>query len=237
MNKPLRTILIDDEEFCRNDLAEALGKIPDIQITAEASNLKEAILLIRKHSPDLIFLDLNIHGNNGFKILSEVPKIPSVIAVTAFIEHAVEGFALELADYILKPVEDNRLRQAVIRARWNILLKSIQGAPLVEIEINGRSTTISLADILSVKSNQNYVEIQSSRGTGLTRSTFTRLTNEFPPNFALEISRGHAIARHQINGWHRDNSGRLLVRLKTGEEFMVSKRLQKVVLQYLELLH
>jgi DNA-binding LytR/AlgR family response regulator len=61
--------------------------------------------------------------------------------------------------------------------------------------------------------------------------------NEFPPNFTLEISRGHAIARHQINGWHRDSSGRLLVRLKTGEEFMVSKRLQKDVLQYLELLH
>ena len=237
MNKILRAILIDDEEFCRNDLAEALGKITDIEITAEASTIKEAILLIKEYSPDLIFLDLNLQGKNGFRILPEIPKIPSIIAVTAFSEHAVEGFSHNIADYILKPVEEKRLRHAVHRARSDILLKSIRGAPLLELEINARTTTISLFDILSVKSNQNYVEIHSSRGTGLVRSTYTRLTDGFPPNYTLEISRGHAIARHQINGWHRDSSGRLVVRLKTGGEFAVSKRLQKDVLQYLELLH
>jgi len=237
MNKILRAILIDDEDFCRNDLAEVLANIPDIEITAEASSLKEAVALITKHSPDLIFLDLNLRGDNGFRILSEIPKTPSIIAVTAFSEHAVEGFSLDLADYILKPVEEKRLRQAVHRVRNDILLKSIQAAPLIEMEINGRSSTISLSDILWIKSNQNYVEIHSSRGIGLIRSTFTRLVGGFPSNYTLEISRGRVLARHQINGWHRDSSSRLLVRLKTGEEFPVSKRLQKDVLDYLHLLH
>lgn len=237
MNKILRTILIDDEEFCRKDLAEALGKIPDIKITAEASTIKEAVLLIKTHSPDLIFLDLNLQGKNGFRILSEVPKTSSIIAVTAFSEHAVEGFSLDLTDYILKPVEEKRLRHAVHRARSDILLKSIRGAPLIQLEINAKPTTISLFDVLSVKSNENYVEIHSSHGTGMIRSTYRRLIDGFPPNFTLEISRGHAIARHQIIGWHRDQSGRLIIRLNTEREFTVSKRLQKNVLQYLELLH
>jgi len=233
MNKILRAILIDDEEFCRNDLAEALGKIPDVEITAEASTIKEAILLIKEYSPDLIFLDLNLQGKNGFRILSEIPKIPSIIAVTAFSEHAVEGFSLEIADYILKPVEEKRLKKAIERAREDILQKALQKAPLLEFEISGNSRSIPISEVYMVKSNQNYVEIHSSCGTGLIRSTFTQLIERFPPNFILEISRGHALARHQVNGWRRDSLGHLLIRLKTGGEFTVSKRLQKEVLHRL----
>jgi two-component system LytT family response regulator len=233
MNKILRAILIDDEDFCRNDLAEVLANIPDIEITAEASSLKEAVALITKHSPDLIFLDLNLRGDNGFQILSEIPKTPSIIAVTAFSEHAVEGFSLDLADYILKPVEEKRLKKAIERAREDILQKALKKAALLELEISGKSSSVPISEVYAVKSNQNYVEVHSSCGTGLIRSTFTQLIGRFPPNFILEISRGHALARHQVNGWRRDSSGHLLIRLKTGGEFMVSKRLQKEVLRHL----
>ena len=233
MNKILRVILIDDEEYCRIDLTEALKKMPNIKIIAEASNPQEAVNLIRQHSPDLIFLDLNLQGKSGFQILSEIPETPSVIAVTAFSEHAVEGFSLEIADYILKPVEERRLQKAIVRAREDIEQKALKKAPLLELEINGKSSSIPIQEVYAVKSNQNYVEIHFSRGTGLIRSTFTKLIKRFPPNFILEISRGHALARHQINGWRRDNSGHLLISHKTGTEFMVSKRLQKVVLKYL----
>jgi two-component system LytT family response regulator len=234
MIKTLRTILIDDEEFCRNDLSEALRKIPHVEITAEASNLKDAVFLIRKHSPDLVFLDLNLNGENGFKVLSQAQEIPSVIAVTAFSEHAVDGFRQGLTDYILKPVDETRLRLAIDRSRKELLLKSVKAPLLLEMEIKGKTTTIPLKDIYALKSNENYVEVHSTIGIGLIRSTFTRLVERFPSGLTLEISRGHVLVRHQINGWQRDEGGRLLITIKNGQEFVVAKRLHKEVLQHLE---
>lgn len=236
MKKPLRSILVDDEEYCRRDLAELLQKIPTVIVVGEATQAKEAIRLIDDTQPDLVFLDLNLANVDGFKVLAGVEKIPAVIAVTAFPQHALQGFNLNVADYILKPVEENRLKTALQRARDQILLRSLQEPHVVQLEINGRMTPLSITDIHWVKSNENYVEVGTNLGKGLTRSTFTHFRDRLPPNFTIEISRGHVVARHQVQSWKRDPKGHLALALKSGLIVNVAKRLQKEVLQQIELL-
>lgn len=237
MKKPLQTILVDDEEYCRRDLTELLRENPLVKVVGEAAHAKDAIRLIDQINPDLVFLDLNLADINGFKVLAKIQREPAVIAVTAFSNYAVEGFTMNLADYILKPVDEIRLQRALLRARDQILLRSLRQNPLIQIEINGHQTQLGLSDIFWVKSNENYVEVCSTQGKGLIRSTFNNFRSYLPAGFTLEISRGHIIAAHQIKTWKRNPKGPLQVILKCGAVFNVSKRLQKDVLEQLELLN
>ena len=236
MKKILQTVVIDDEEYCRQDLVELLQKSPQVKIVGEAGSTKEAIRIINQQVPDLVFLDLNLNGSHGFNVITGIEKVPAVIAVTAFSQHAAEGYSMNLADYILKPVEKKRLQLAIHRARDQILLRSLKENHTIQLEIGGSTTPLTISDIYWAKANENYVEVCSTAGKGLIRSTFTNFKHNLPAGFTLEISRGLIVARHQIKQWRRDFNGHLYVILKCKGVLRVSKRLQKEVLQQLEYL-
>lgn len=235
MKKPLRSVLVDDEEFCRRDLAELLQKNPAVQVVGEAATPREAIQLINQTKPDVVFLDLNLANLDGFKILGGIEKMPAVIAVTAFPQHAHRGYHFNLADYILKPVEEERLNTALHRARDQILLRSLKENAEIHLEIGGRTSRVALTDLYWVKSSENYVEVCTTQGKGLIRSTLTNFQKKLPAGYSLEIARGLLMARHQIKSWSRDSKGHLIITLKCGATFPVSKRQQKEVLELLEL--
>lgn len=237
MNKLLRALIVDDEELCRSDLADLIAEENDVKVVGHAANIKEAIGQIHHFVPDLVFLDLNLNGQHGYQILREIPAPPAVIAVTAFSNHAVEGFDLDIADYVLKPVEPCRLKKAIARARNQIFHRFLRKNPSLTLKVNNRITQLNLADIYEVKSNENYVEIHAINGTKLVRSTFTNFSQKLPPGFTLEIARGHLLARHQISGWEKDEKGYLKIFMKYGKEQIVSKRMQQSVLAYLAEFH
>lgn len=236
MRKLIKTILVDDEEFVRRDLAEMLQQSSQVELVGEASTAKEARSMINQLKPELVFLDLNLKGVQGFRVLEGLDPSPAVIAVTAFPHHAVEGFSKDLADYIMKPVEKNRLQTALNRARDQIFLRSMKDNPGVPLELNGRTSQVPLSDLFWIKANENYVEVCTTNGRGLIRSTFQNFCTRLPAGYTLEISRGHVVARHQIKSWKRGPKGNLEITLKCGASFPVSKRLQKEVLEQLELL-
>jgi len=237
MKKALQAVLVDDEEYCRQDLSELLRKMSEVRIVGEASNAKEARRIIHAKRPDVVFLDIQLTDGDGFRVLTEAERIPAVVAVTAFPQHAVKGFSMDLADYILKPVEEKRLALAIHRARDHILLRSLRENPGIQIDINGLSTPLTISDIFWAKASENYVEVCSTAGKGLIRSTFQNFKKSLPAGFTLEISRGLIVARHQIKQWGRDSKGHLEIILKCNGVLKVSKRLQKEVLQQIELLH
>ncbi|NDC80442.1 MAG: DNA-binding response regulator [Verrucomicrobia bacterium] len=236
MRKPLRTILVEDEPYVRRDLADMLQKTAQVELVGEAGTAKEAIQMINTNKPDLVLLDLNLADIDGYRVLDSIETAPAVVAVTAFPQHAATAFAKNLADYILKPVEENRLRTALLRARDQIFLRSIRDNTGVSLEINGQTSQIPLANLFWVRSSENYVEVCTTEGKGLIRSTFQSFRDKLPPGYTLEISRGHIVARHQIKSWKRNPKGHLEIILKCGAVFLVSKRLQKDVQQQLELL-
>jgi two-component system LytT family response regulator len=117
----LSALIVDDEELARRGLEIRLAEYDDIRICGQARNGREAIAAVREHSPDLIFLDVQMPGMDGFEVLRRLSGscMPEVIFVTAYDEFALKAFDANALDYLLKPLNDDRLREAIERARKN----------------------------------------------------------------------------------------------------------------------
>src|SRR5690242_15647841 len=113
----LKVILIDDERLARNELRRMLGEFSDVEIIGEAANASEGIEKIEALNPDLIFLDIQMPGKSGFDMLSQLEKAPHVIFVTAYDEYALKAFDVNALDYLMKPVEPQRLAEALLKVR------------------------------------------------------------------------------------------------------------------------
>jgi two-component system LytT family response regulator len=118
----VRTLIVDDEALARARLRKLLAEESDLEIAGECSNGPEAIAAIRDQRPDLVFLDVQMPEVSGFDVLRALPadQLPAVVFVTAHDQHAVEAFAVQALDYLLKPFTQARLREAVQRARRHI---------------------------------------------------------------------------------------------------------------------
>jgi two-component system LytT family response regulator len=118
----IRAIIVDDEPLARRGLELRLRDAPDIEIAAQCGNGREALAAITELAPDLMFLDIQMPGLSGFDVLAQVPheSMPMVVFVTAFDRFAIQAFEANALDYLLKPVDDDRLRQALerVRAHW-----------------------------------------------------------------------------------------------------------------------
>jgi two-component system LytT family response regulator len=115
----LTTLIVDDEALARRGLKHRLQDTADVRIIGEAKNGREALALIREHQPDLVFLDIQMPGLNGFDVVRQLDpsELPAIIFVTAFDEFAIKAFEANAVDYILKPIENERLREALQRVR------------------------------------------------------------------------------------------------------------------------
>src|SRR5713101_1366282 len=117
----LSAVIIDDEQLARDELSYLLKSVEDVNIVAQGRNGLEAVTLIKDHSPDLVFLDVQMPGLDGFgvikKLLDKKIALPQIIFATAFDQYAVKAFEVNAVDYLLKPFDKKRVAQAVQRAR------------------------------------------------------------------------------------------------------------------------
>ncbi len=115
----LKALIVDDEELARRGLEIRLEQFPDISICGQSRNGREALAAVREHSPDLMFLDVQMPGMDGFEVLRRLSgsKMPAIIFVTAYDEFALQAFDANALDYLLKPINDERLLEAIERAR------------------------------------------------------------------------------------------------------------------------
>lgn len=118
---PLSTVIIDDEKLARDELQYLLKHVEDVQVVAQGANGVEAVSLIREHNPDLVFLDVQMPGLDGFgvikKLLDRKAAMPQIVFATAFDQYAVKAFEVNAVDYLLKPFDKKRVAQAVQKAR------------------------------------------------------------------------------------------------------------------------
>jgi len=119
----IRALIVDDERLARRGLELRLAAAPDVDIVAECENGRQAIEQVAALAPDLMFLDIEMPGMSGFDVLAALPQdsMPLVVFVTAFDRYAIDAFEARALDYLLKPVEDNRLAQAMVRVRGHLV--------------------------------------------------------------------------------------------------------------------
>jgi two-component system LytT family response regulator len=150
MTHALKTIIVDDEALARRGLKLRLSSRDDVDIVAEAKNGREALKLIGELKPDLVFLDIQMPGMDGFDLLRALPveDMPVIVFVTAFNDYAIKAFEANALDYLLKPIEDSRLAEALDRVNESLdqrralehkksllkLVGDITGEPLASME-------------------------------------------------------------------------------------------------------
>ncbi len=156
----LTTVVIDDEQLARDELSYLLKDFPDIDVIATGSNGIQAVDLVRKLEPELVFLDIRMPGLDGMGVVrtlrEKTEELPQFIFVTAYEQHAVEAFRLEAMDYLLKPVDKTRLAATIERARRTIQeRKSPEPVP-------AKASTATPRNKLMVRANSRYLIVDAN---------------------------------------------------------------------------
>lgn len=231
-SSPLTAYLVEDEPLCRDDFRHVLKTFPEVNLLGEAENLSAARNFLKTRTVDVLFLDLSLGRENGLDLVASLSPKPQIIALTAHPEHAVRGFSLDLTDYILKPVEEARLRTALEKVRHRQAAAPLQPGQVTFVaEIQGKKTILPLAEILGAESMGNYVLLHTKRGKGIKRATFKHVRDKLPSNLFLETSRGRIVALHDIQSWNRNHQDRWSLELSDKTIVEVSKSHASSVLQ------
>jgi len=163
----LKTLIVDDESLARRGLAHRLKTITDIEIVGEANNGREALKLIEEKSPDLVFLDIQMPGINGFEVVQQldIKTMPVILFLTAYDEYAVQAFEANALDYILKPIDEKRLHQVLEKVRDNLNQKRavLQKRQLLELVSQFSGETISSFAELEEKNVADFTPKEPSR--------------------------------------------------------------------------
>ena len=180
----MKTLVIDDERLARKELINLLDGYTEVEIIGECSNADEAIDMIKEKQPDLIFLDIQMPGKDGFEMLEELGSVPRVIFVTAFDEYAIKAFQVNALDYLLKPIDPERLSNAIDKLTSEHDTEEVESSGVVNNEILGledqiflkdgdRCWFVTLEDVRMFISEGNYVRAVSY--THLTLPTTSRV--------------------------------------------------------------
>ena len=164
----LKTLIVDDESLARRGLAHRLKNIADIEIVGEARNGREALDLITKKNPDLVFLDIQMPGMSGFEVVQqlELESMPVILFLTAYDEFAVQAFEVNALDYILKPIDEERLHQVLDKVRANLSQKRA---------LKHKRLLLKLASDISGETISSFKELEAKDVTDLAPKEPSRL--------------------------------------------------------------
>jgi two-component system, LytTR family, response regulator len=246
---PIRTLLVDDEEIARRGLRVRLERAKDIEIVGECQNGVEAIETINLLSPDLVFLDVQMPELSGFDVLRSVrPKAtPHVVFVTAFDQYAVRAFEVHALDYLLKPIDDERLAATLRHAREvmlgthdgayarqvaeaiasltrsGALLPDRPGSDRLAIPAGDRLMIVRLADIDWIQASDNYVSIHVGKKSWLLRETISALDQRLTPKGFARIHRSTIVNAQRVTELRSLPNGEFAIVLIDGTTLRMSK--------------
>lgn len=157
MNSQIKALIVDDEPLARMALATLLAEHGQVEIIGMAGCVNEARALLAQQTPDVVFLDMELPGGSGLELESFLPASIRTIFVTAFADYALKAFDFGASDYLIKPVDSERLEIALARLERQLpVQKSIATEDRLTIEVDGKTTRLRIADVLWIKAQQNY---------------------------------------------------------------------------------
>jgi two-component system, LytTR family, response regulator len=224
----MKAMIVDDEPLARRELRRLLLEFPWVEIVGEAGQIVEAAEKIETLTPELVFLDIQMPGGSGFDLLARLEHLPQVIFTTAHSEHAVRAFEVNALDYLLKPVEPERLAAALTRIkRGDGAQAPLAGAPLEQLFVRDgpRCWFIPLREVRLLTADGNYLRLLWGKLQPLLGRPLTLLEQRLDPKHFFRANRSQIINLDFIESVEVGVNGRLHVQLRDGgPEVEISRR-------------
>ena len=230
--KPLTTLIVDDEPLAIERLQLLCARQPDIDLIGTASDGEAALRLTEQLKPDLLLLDIAMPGKDGLDVaraLSGKPDAPAIIFVTAFDRFAVEAFDVAAIDYVLKPVERDRLSLAISRVRERTAEpRSVEteDSPWAEefwVPYKSELRRIVASEIDRVEAERDYMRLHVGNVSYLLHQTITGLEERLNPEEFIRLHRSHLVRRDWIAGLRHDGGGVWIACLKCDTEIRIGR--------------
>ncbi|MFM8358988.1 MAG: LytR/AlgR family response regulator transcription factor, partial [Verrucomicrobiota bacterium] len=250
----LRAILADDEPLARSRLRSLLAREPDVELVAECADGDAAVAAVRAHRPDVLFLDIQMPGRDGFGVLEALAgePLPQVVFVTAYDQHALRAFEARALDYLLKPFKQSRLAETVVRLRERLAPRpgpAAAAAPRADLarqlrellaEVRPPAPTLSrlavkthervlfvrVPDIDYLESAGNYVVLHCGKENHVIRETMATLESQLPAGF-LRISRSVIVNLDRVRELQAMAAGEHVVILRDGRSLAMTRGLRE----------
>jgi two-component system, LytTR family, response regulator len=253
----IRVVIVDDEELARRGVRTRLEKLDDVDIVAECKNGREAVECIRRDSPDLVFLDVQMPGKSGFDVIESIGahSFPYVIFLTAHDKYATRAFDVRALDYLLKPIDDERFHIALSRARDSLsrdrehdlsnrlsrLVNDIRtasrpspptasgGDHRIMVRSGGRVMFVKVEEIDWVEAAGDYVSIHSGKKSWLLRETISALEKRLTPYGFARIHRSTIVQLRRVSELRTLDNGEYLVLLADGTQLRLSRNYRQAL--------
>lgn len=210
----LRCIAIDDEPLALELLEDNISKVPYLQLVASCSNPVEAMKVLQEQSIDLIFLDIQMPGLTGIQFLQSLTQKPMAILITAYEKYALEGFNLDVVDYLVKPVSLDRFIKACNKA-WELyqlrhkpVANSTETAPdYIFVNVDYSLLKIVLNDILWIEGLKDYIRIhlKSTNKPVITRMAMKAIEDELPASRFIRIHKSYIVSKNHITAVRKNS--------------------------------
>lgn len=232
----IRTMIVDDERLARQEIKRLLESFSEIEVIAESGVVDEALDIIEKEKPDLLLLDIQMPGKTGFELLDELNgPTPEVIFITAYDEYALQAFEVNALDYLMKPVDKNRLRDSILKVskrvddrresrRVSDEAETLSIKDQVFLKDGDKYWFVELSKVRLFESEGNYVRVYFDDQRPLILKSLNGLTERFNEKYFFRASRKHIVNLKWIDKVETWFNGGLLVILKDGTKVEVSRR-------------
>lgn len=230
----MRTLIIDDERLARKELNSLLADFTEIEIVGEAVNVDDAIEKISQLNPELIFLDIQMPGKTGFELLESLDKVPKVIFTTAYDQFALKAFEVNALDYLLKPIDTDRLVKAIdklkveepeaVKQEFNPLPSKLVSSDQVFVKDGEKCWFVKLEKIRLFESDGNYIKVYFDTFRPMIHKSLNALDEKLDDRSFFRASRKHIINLGWVETIEPWFNGGLMVQLKGGERVEVSRR-------------
>ena len=223
----MKALIVDDEPLARRELRRLLAAHRSIQIVGEAGDIDEARECIESLAPDVVFLDIQMPGGTGFDLLTRLDRVPRIIFTTAYDRYAVAAFDVNALDYLLKPIEPERLAATLGKlqaAAGGEVHK--EDAPLEQLFVRDgpRCWFILVRDVSVFSAEGNYVRIQWGQERPLLGRSLAALESRLDPQRFFRANRQQIINLKSIRSVEIGVGGRLHIQLNDGREVQISRR-------------
>jgi two-component system LytT family response regulator len=229
----MKALIVDDERLARKELIKLLEDHPMIEVVGEAVNAEEANQMVNDLNPDLLFLDIQMPGKTGFQLLEELDAVPLVVFTTAYDEFALKAFEVNALDYLLKPIQPERLSETITKLAEKERVKhvAIHGPEKklgledqVFVKDGDRCWFVSLSNVRMFESDGNYIKVYFDNNKPMIHKSLNALDEKLDERAFFRASRKHIVNLSWVEGIEPWFNGGLMVKLKGGDKVEVSRR-------------